>query len=112
MALIIRMRQQGANGQQHFRIVLTDGRAPRDGKYVEKLGWYNPMGKTNPNYQLDLTRIEHWLQMGAEMSERVRALVKRASPEIVQKLGQKKVAKMAKARAKKKASAKATANKK
>ena len=83
------MRQQGANGKQHFRIVL-------------KLGWYNPMGKTDPNYQIDLARIEHWLGMGAEISDRVRMLIKRAAPEIVQKLGEKKVAKMAKRRSKRK----------
>lgn len=107
MALIIRMRQQGANSRQHFRIVLTDSRYPRDGKYIEKLGWYNPFGKEGSNMQIDLPRIEYWLGLGVEISDRVKSLMKRAAPDVIKKLGEKKEAKMAKARTKrKKASAK------
>lgn len=104
MALIIRMRQQGANSRQRFRIVVANSRSPRDGKYVEKLGWYNPFGPQDKNYFLDLPRLQHWLDSGAQISDRVKALVCRASPEMAQQMGQKKVARQKKAREKRKAS--------
>jgi len=107
MALIIRMRQQGANSRQRFRIVLTDSRFPRDGKYVEKLGWYNPFGATDKNYFLDMPRIQHWLSVGAQISGRVKLLVKRVAPEVVQGLTVKEVAKRTKARVKRQTKAKA-----
>ena len=106
MALIIRLRQQGANSRQRFRIVLTDSRNPRDGKYMEKLGWYNPFGATDENYFLDVPRVQYWLDLGAQISDRVKTLVKRVAPEVVKQMGEKKVAKLAKARAKRKKTAK------
>src|SRR3990167_2914688 len=102
MALIIRMRQQGANSRQRFRVVLTDIRFPRDGKYLEKLGWYNPFAVEGKNYQLDMPRIQYWLDQGAQISDLVKSLVKRFAPEVVKALSAKKVAKMAKARAQRK----------
>lgn len=102
MALIIRMRQQGAVSRQRFRIVVTNSRYPRDGKYMEKLGWYNPFGQTDQNYSLDIPRLQYWLGMGAEISDRVKELVKRAAPEVVKQLTEKKVVRMAKKRAKRK----------
>lgn len=103
MALIIRMRQQGANSRQRFRIVVTNSRKPRDGKYVEKLGWYNPFGaETDKNYFLDLPRVQYWLGQGAEISDRVKSLVKRASPDIIKELSAKKVARLDKQRAQRK----------
>lgn len=102
MALIIRMRQQGASSRQCFRIVLTDSRNPRDGKYVEKLGWYNPFDPNEKNYFLDVPRVQYWLDMGAQISDRVKTLVKRLAPEVVKGLTQKKVVKMAKARTQRK----------
>jgi small subunit ribosomal protein S16 len=98
MALIIRMRQQGANSRQRFRVVVTDVRYPRDGKYVEKLGWYNPFGAEGKNYQLDVPRIQFWLEQGAQISDRVKSLVKRFAPEVVKALTEKKVARMIKDR--------------
>lgn len=101
MALVIRMRQQGANSRQRFRVVLTDIRNPRDGKYIEKLGWYNPFGEEGKNYQLDVPRIQFWIDQGAQVSDRVKSLVKRIAPEVVQQMVAKKVAKTEKARVKK-----------
>jgi len=101
MALTIRMRQQGANSRQRFRLVVTDSRNPRDGKYLEMVGWYNPFGVDEKNYFIDVPRIEYWLGNGAQISDRVKSLVKRFAPEVVQKLTQKKVAKVAKKRAQK-----------
>lgn len=101
MALTIRMRQQGANSRQRFRLVVTDSRNPRDGKYLEMIGWYNPFGADDKNYFIDVPRVEYWLANGAQISDRVKSLVKRFAPEVVQKLTEKKVAKVAKKRAQK-----------
>lgn len=102
MALIIRMRQQGANSRQSFRVVVTPVRAPRDGKYLEKLGWYNPFGEEGKNCQLDVERIQYWLNQGAMISDRVKMLVKKAAPEVVRALTMRKVGKREKARLKRK----------
>lgn len=102
MALIIRMRQQGTSSRQRFRIVVTDVRAPRDGKYVDKLGWYNPFGPTDKNYFIDIPRLQYWMDHGAQISDRVCSLVKAVSPDTVKQLVAKKVAKREKARAQRK----------
>lgn len=102
MALIIRMRQQGANSRQKFRIVVTDIRYPRDGKYVEKLGWYNPFAPNDKNHFIDIPRLQYWIDNGAQISDRVRSLVKTMAPDVVNQITQKQVAKRAKARAKRK----------
>jgi len=95
MALIIRMRQQGAKGRHTFRVVVTDSRNPRDGKYLEMLGWYNP-NVADENYSVKIPRIQHWLEKGAELSERVKNLLGRSAPEVIKELTQKDVAKRAK----------------
>lgn len=102
MALIIRMRQQGAKGRQSFRVVLTDARSPRDGEYKEKLGWYDPFGGEGKTYHLDVARIQHWLNLGACVSGRVKALVRRAAPEVLKELSAKKVARVEKQRTRRK----------
>jgi small subunit ribosomal protein S16 len=107
MALIIRMRQQGANSRQRFRLVVTDSKNPRDGKYLEMIGWYNPFGADDKNYFIDVPRVQFWLNNGAQISDRVKSLVERFAPEVVHALTQKKVAKVAKKREKRKARAKA-----
>jgi small subunit ribosomal protein S16 len=103
MALVIRMRQQGANNRQTFRVVVTDIRNPRDGKYLEMLGWYNPFVADNTkNLSIDVPRLQFWIDNGAVVSDRVKSLVKRYAPEVVQKLSERKVAKIAKKREKRK----------
>ncbi len=101
MALIIRMRQQGANSRQRFRLVVTDSRNPRDGKYLEMIGWYNPFGEDDKNYFIDVPRVQYWIGLGAQISDRVKSLVKRFAPEVVNEMTQRKVAKVAKKRKKK-----------
>jgi len=100
MALIIRMRKQGANGRQKFRLVVTDSKTPRDGKYLEMIGWYNPFGEGDKNHFIDVPRVQFWLDNGAMISDRVKSLVKRFAPEVIKGLTQKKVAKVAKKRKK------------
>lgn len=98
MALIIRMRQQGASSRQRFRIVLTDSRYPRDGKYIEKLGWYNPFAPNDKNNFLDVPRIQYWIGVGAQISDRVKTLVETTAPEVVKEMTQRQVAKRVKRR--------------
>jgi small subunit ribosomal protein S16 len=96
--LVIRMRQQGANSRQSFRLVVTDERRARDGKYIEMLGWYNPFAEAAKNLQIDVLRLQHWLNVGASISDRVVALLNRVAPEVVRQWTQKKVARREKLR--------------
>lgn len=96
--LVIRLRQQGANSRHSFRLVVTDERNPRDGKYLEMLGWYNPFAEQAKNLKIDVPRLQHWLDAGASISDRARSLVKRFAPEVVQQLNAKKAARRTKTR--------------
>jgi small subunit ribosomal protein S16 len=70
----IRLQRHGKKGSAFFHIVIADGRAPRDGKFIEKLGTYNPT--TNPaTIDIDLDRALYWLQTGAQPTETCRAIL-------------------------------------
>ena len=73
MALSIRLARGGAKKRPYYRIVVADSRAPRDGRFIEKLGIYNPLlAKDSPErVKLDSDRITHWLSVGAQPSDRV-----------------------------------------
>ena len=104
MALKIRLRAQGSTNRVVYRLVVADSRAPRDGKYIEGLGWYNPYANVEEQQIfVKPDRIQHWLSLGAEISDRVVSLVKKAAPQVIVALHAKKVAKTAKAAAKRKA---------
>jgi small subunit ribosomal protein S16 len=108
MALKIRLRQQGRANRAFYRLVVTDSRSPRDGKYVEALGWYNPVEKDDTKQVFFKTdRIEHWLNVGAQFSENAANIVARAVPEVVKNVTAKKLAHLAKEAARRKASKKA-----
>lgn len=82
MALRIRLWQQGCTNNLCYRVVVADGRSPRDGKYVEAIGYYNPEGKTEElKRSIQTDRLLHWLSVGAQMSTTVAAVVKQAAPE-------------------------------
>jgi small subunit ribosomal protein S16 len=107
MALKIRLRQQGRKNQQTYRLVLCDSRSPRDGKYLEILGWYNPRESTpEKNLKIEGDRVQHWLSQGAILSERAASLVKRGSPDVLTAYQKKLVAAKAKANQKRKQSLK------
>lgn len=90
MALVIRLRQMGKTNRQTFRLVVIDKRSPRDGKYIEMVGWYNPLeAKDEKNLLVKSERVDFWLQKGAVLSPRVKSLVKRAAPEIIKGLNAK-----------------------
>lgn len=95
MALIVRLRQQGKNRRHSFRLVVADRSSPRDGKYIELLGFYDPFTKDN-FFSVDKERVEYWFEKGALFSERAKLLLKKAAPEIVAKMNQRKEKKPAK----------------
>ena len=73
----IRMRRTGCRNHAAYRIVAADERSPRDGKFLEILGWYDTALKEN-NFKVDLERVDDWLSRGAKMSTTVASLVRRA----------------------------------
>src|SRR5437588_11675892 len=76
MAVAIRLRREGALNRPYFKVVVTDKRSPRDGKFIEIVGTYDPK-KTGQNSTLKLDRIEHWISKGAQPSDTVRSLIKK-----------------------------------
>jgi small subunit ribosomal protein S16 len=73
--LKIRLRRMGAIRQPHYRIVVADARAPRDGAFIETLGHYNPL--TDPaTIQVDVAKYEEWKRKGAQPTDAVASLVK------------------------------------
>ncbi|NNF93973.1 MAG: 30S ribosomal protein S16 [Altererythrobacter sp.] len=73
MAVAIRLSRGGAKKRPYYRIVVADGRAPRDGKYLEQIGTYNPMlpKDSGERVKLNEDRARHWLSVGAKPSDRV-----------------------------------------
>jgi small subunit ribosomal protein S16 len=73
----IRLARGGAKKRPFFHIVVTDSRNPRDGRYIERLGFFNPIAKGGEvGLKFDRTRIDYWLSKGAQASERVAYLLK------------------------------------
>ena len=72
------MKRIGAKNQPVFRIVVADGRSPRDGKFIEELGTYHPRQK-GANVKFDLERAKYWLSKGAQASDTVASFIKKAS---------------------------------
>lgn len=76
--LKIRLRRMGAKKAPFYRIIVADSRAPRDGAFVEELGYYNPL--TDPvELKVDAERAAHWIKNGAQPTDTVRALLKKAN---------------------------------
>src|SRR6185503_11314853 len=86
--LKIRLRQQGRKNRQTYRLVVTDIRNPRDGKYLEMVGWYNPFNATQ-DCMVDGDRINYWLGLGAELSASAETLIARAAPHIIKEIREK-----------------------
>lgn len=101
MALKIRLRQQGRRNHVVYRLVLADVESPRDGKYIELLGWYDP--HSTVNYQLRSERIFYWLSRGAELTEKAEALVRQGAPGVYSELQAKRLARRAVIRQKRRA---------
>ena len=81
MAVKIRMKRVGAKNAPVFRIVVADGRSPRDGKFIEEIGTYQPL-KKGDNFKLDLDRVKYWLGKGAQPSDTVASFIRKASKAV------------------------------
>ena len=77
MAVKIRMTRTGTRNCVCYRVVAADARSPRDGAMLEILGWYDPKQK-GVNFEINEERIQYWRDRGAQMSDTVRSLLKRA----------------------------------
>ena len=78
MAVKIRMKRVGAKNAPVFRIVVADSRSPRDGKFIEEIGTYQPL-KKGDNFNMDLERAKYWLSKGAQPSDTVASFIKKAT---------------------------------
>jgi small subunit ribosomal protein S16 len=77
MAVKIRMKRVGTKNMPAFRIVVADSRSPRDGKFIEEIGTYNPL-KKGENFSLKLDRAQYWISKGAQPSDTVASFIKKA----------------------------------
>ena len=80
MAVVLRMTRRGAKKKPFYRIVATDSRSPRDGKFLEILGTYDPL-KSDNNIKVDAEKITSWIKKGAKPSQTVASLLKKAGVE-------------------------------
>jgi len=89
MAVKIRLRRMGAKKRPFYRLVVADSRAPRDGRFIETLGYYNPCVEP-AELKIDGDRAAHWLQCGAQPSDTADALLKKEG--IYKKIAESKIA--------------------
>ena len=77
MAVSIRLRREGNLNRPYYKVVVADSRSPRDGKFIELVGNYDPK-KAGENANIDLSRIDYWIKNGAQPSDTVRSIIKKA----------------------------------
>ena len=75
----IRLRRMGAKKNPFYRVVVADSRAPRDGRCIEELGFYDPLAE-GEQIKVDLERAKYWIDNGAQPTDTVRGLLKKAEP--------------------------------
>jgi len=78
LAVVLRMTRRGAKKKPFYRIVAADSRSPRDGKFLEMLGTYDPL-KSKNNIKIDAEKVTSWIKKGAKPSETVAALLKKGA---------------------------------
>jgi small subunit ribosomal protein S16 len=76
MAVSIRLRREGAKNRPYYKVVVADSRSPREGKFIEIIGTYDPR-KSGHNSTLKVDRAEYWIARGAQPSDTVRSLIKK-----------------------------------
>jgi small subunit ribosomal protein S16 len=76
MAVTIRLRREGTTKRPYYRVVVADQRSPRDGKFIEMIGNYDPK-KEGDNAKVDLGRALYWISKGAQPTETVRSIIRR-----------------------------------
>ena len=72
----IRLRRMGAKKAPYYRVVVADSHSPRDGRFIEELGTYNPMAE-GEKIKVDLERVKYWISNGAQPTDTVRGLIKK-----------------------------------
>ncbi|MGN0497527.1 MAG: 30S ribosomal protein S16 [Acutalibacteraceae bacterium] len=78
MAVKIRLRRMGAKKSPFYRIVVADSRYPRDGRFIEEVGYYNPV-KEPVELKIDGDKVKEWIAKGAQPTDTVKALLKKNS---------------------------------
>ena len=84
--VVIRMARGGARNRPFYNIVVADSRMPRDGRFIERLGYYNPKAaESEQKFRIALDRVEHWVGQGAQPSAAVKKLIKRGKSQVAGK---------------------------
>ena len=86
MAVSIRLRREGAKNRPYYRIVVAESRSPRDGKFIEIIGTYDPK-QTGQNSSFNVERAEYWISKGARPSDTVRSLIKKQKKTVTAEPG-------------------------
>ncbi len=73
----IRLRRMGAKKAPYYRIIVADSRSPRDGRFIEEIGTYDPMAEDAQKIKVDMERAQYWIANGAQPTETVRGLLKK-----------------------------------
>ena len=76
MAVKIRLKRIGAKKAPFYRVVVADSRSPRDGKFIEEIGYYNPL-KEPSEIKIDAEKAKKWMETGAQPSDTVKSLLKK-----------------------------------
>ncbi len=79
----LRLNRQGTKDRPYYKIVAIDSRARRDGRYIEQIGTYNPM-QEGTNYSIDLAKADTWIGNGAQPSDTVRDIIKKARKDALE----------------------------
>jgi small subunit ribosomal protein S16 len=80
MAVVIRLKRTGAKGRPFYRVVVADSRYPRDGRFIEQLGFYDPL-TTPSTFRVDAEKFAKWIRQGAQPSESVSVMMAKHAPE-------------------------------
>ena len=84
--VVIRLARGGARNRPFYNIVVADSRMPRDGRFIERIGFYNPKAAENEQkFRIQLDRVAHWVSKGVQPSDAVKKLIKRGKTEIAGK---------------------------
>jgi small subunit ribosomal protein S16 len=84
--VVIRLARGGAKNRPFYSVVVADSRMPRDGRFIERVGFYNPKAAGNePGFRIELDRVAHWVSHGAQPSDAVKKLIKRGKAQLAGK---------------------------
>nr|VFJ46191.1 MAG: small subunit ribosomal protein S16 [Candidatus Kentron sp. FM]VFJ46261.1 MAG: small subunit ribosomal protein S16 [Candidatus Kentron sp. FM]VFK23308.1 MAG: small subunit ribosomal protein S16 [Candidatus Kentron sp. FM] len=81
----IRLARTGAKKRPFYHVVVADAHSPRDGRFIERLGFYNPIAVPHEEaLRIDKTRVDYWVSQGAKLSDRVSKLLRQNKTQVVQ----------------------------